>query len=129
MSNASQQSGFAIALLLWMIAGMSLTVASVIHFAHDDTGMAELRIREAKAQALGRGVAQLLLRDSALATYGAASQGTDPALQTEQGGPEGEEQTLFTKRYQFGEGWVVTGTLRPSSGFVSLNNADRNELM
>jgi hypothetical protein len=129
MTNAPQQSGFAIALLLWMIAGMSLTVAAVIHFAHEDTGMAELRVREAKAQALGRGVAQLLLRDSAMATYGAASQGTDPALQTEQGDPESEKQTLFTKQYQFGDDWTVTGTLRPSSGFVSLNNADQDELM
>ena len=129
MNHASHQSGFAIALLLWMIAGMSLTVAAVIHFAHEDTGMAELRVREAKAQALGRGVAYLLLRDSALAAYGAASEGADPALQTEQGEPESEKQTLFTKQYQFGDDWSVTGTLRPSSGFVSLNNADRDELM
>ena len=91
--------------------------------------MAELRVREAKAQALGRGVAQLLLRDSAMATYGAASQGTDPALQTEQGDPESGKQTLFTKQYQFGDDWTVTGTLRPASGFVSLNNADQDELM
>ena len=129
MTSAPQQSGFAIALLLWMIAGMSLTVAAVIHFAHEDTGMAELRVREAKAQALGRGVAYLLLRDSALAAYGAASESADPALQTEQGETESEKQTLFTKQYQFGDDWSVTGTLRPSGGFVSLNNADRDELM
>ena len=129
MSNASQQGGFAIALLLWMIAGMSLMVAAVIHFAHQDTGMAELRVREARAQALGRGVAYLLLRDKALAAYTAASQGADPALQPEQGEPESDKPTLFTKQYQFDQEWVVTGTLRPSSGFVSLNDADRNELM
>ena len=129
MSSASQQGGFAIALLLWMIAGMSLMVAAVIHFAHQDTGMAELRVREAKAQALGRGVAYLLLRDKALAAYTAASQSADPALQPEQGEPESDKPTLFTKQYQFDQGWVVTGTLRPSSGFVSLNDADRNELM
>ena len=129
MSNASQQSGFAIALLLWMIAGMSLMVAAVIHFAHEDTGMAELRVREAKAQALGRGVAYLLLRDSALAAHEAAYQGTDPALQPEQGEPESDKPILFTRQYQFDQAGVVTGTLRPSSGFVSLNNAGRNELM
>ena len=129
MNNAPEQSGFAIALLLWMIAGMSLTVAAVIHFAHEDIGMAELRVREAKAQALGRGVAQLLLRDSALARYRAASEGTDSALKPEQGEPESDKQTLFTKQYQFSDDWIVTGTLRPSSGFVSLNNADRDELM
>ena len=95
MSNASQQSGFAIALLLWMIAGMSLMVAAVIHFAHEDTGMAELRVREAKAQALGRGVAYLLLRD-ALAAHEAAYQGTSPALQPKQGEPESDKPILFT---------------------------------
>ena len=50
MSSGSQQQGFAIALLLWMIAGMSLMVAAVIHFARDDTGMAELRLKEAKSR-------------------------------------------------------------------------------
>ena len=129
MNSASRQDGFAIALLLWMIAGMSLTVAAVIHFAQEDTGMAELRVREAKARALGRGVAYLPLRDSALATYGAASGGADPASQSERGEPDSDKQTLFTKQYRFGRDWTVTGTLRPSSGFVSLNNADRNELM
>ena len=44
MSNASQQSGFAIALLLWMIAGMSLMVAAVCPLCREDTGMAELRV-------------------------------------------------------------------------------------
>ena len=129
MSSCSPQRGFAIALLLWMIAGMSLMVAAVIHFAHQDIGMTELRVREARAQALGRGVAYLLLRDKALAAYTAASQGADPALQPEQGEPDSDKPTLFTKQYQFDQEWMVTGTLRPSSGFVSLNDADRNELM
>ena len=53
MNRATHQSGFAIALLLWMIAGMSLTVAAVIHFARFDTSMAELRLREAKARESG----------------------------------------------------------------------------
>ena len=108
MNSASRQDGFAIALLLWMIAGMSLTVAAVIHFAQEDTGMAELRVREAKARALGRGVAYLLLRDSALATYGAASGGADPASQSERGEPDSDKQTLFTKQYRFGRDWTVT---------------------
>ena len=129
MSNASQQRGFAVALLLWMIAGMSLTVAAVIHFARADTSMAELRVREAKVQAMGRGVAHLLMRDSALAAYSAEAATTESGAQ--QGLDESERvgQKLFTKSYQFGEDWVISGTLRPSSGFVSLNNADRTELM
>ena len=129
MSGVAQQRGFAIALLLWMIAGMSLTVAAVIHFARADTGMAELRVREAKARALGRGVAHLLLRDSALAAYTSDTQIAGPGSQLEQDEAGHAGQKLFSKQYQFGDEWVVSGTLRPSSGFVSLNNADRNELM
>ena len=128
MIEEHQERGFAIALLLWMIAGMSLMVAAVIHFARADIGMAELRVREAKAQARGRGVAHLLLRDSALATYSADTHTEDPASQQRDGSQDGARQ-LFSKRYQFGNGWAVSATLRPSNGYVSLNNADRDELM
>lgn len=129
MNGDSQQRGFAIALLLWMIAGMSLTVAAVIHFARSDTGMAELRVNEAKARALGRGVAHLLLRDSALAAYSSDAQVAGPVSQQGEDESKGAVQNLFSKQYEFGGDWVVSGTLRPSSGFISLNNADRNELM
>ena len=128
MNAESKQGGFAIALLLWMIAGMSLTVAAVIHFARADTYMAELRVREAKAQALGRGVAYLLLRDSAMATYDPDAQSVVSGLRQEEEELQHTGQQLFTKQYQFGDDWAVSGTLRPSSGFVSLNNADRDEL-
>ena len=129
MTGLAEQRGFAIALLLWMIAGMSLTVAAVIHFARADTGMAELRIREAKASALGRGVAHLVMRDSALATYAANGQSEGYESSPQRNEARNERKDLFSKQYQFGNGWVVSATLRPSNGFVSLNNADRNELM
>ena len=128
MSRTNQQRGFAIALLLWMIAGMSLTVAAVIHFARSDVGIAELRVREAKAQAVGRGVARLLLRDSAMAVYApdAQRERAEPQLPEDESRPD---EQLFSKEYRFGRDWVVSGTLRPSNGFVSLNNADREELI
>jgi len=130
VSELHQDRGFAIALLLWMIAGMSLMVAAVIHFARADIGMAELRVREAKAQALGRGVAHLLLRDSTLATYSADTQTEDSASQKrDRDGSQDGARRLFSKRYQFVNGWAVSATLRPSNGYVSLNNADRDELM
>jgi len=46
MSRLKEEGGFAIALLLWMIAGMALTVAAVIHFARHDTSAMELRLME-----------------------------------------------------------------------------------
>ena len=126
MIEEHQERGFAIA-LLWMIADV-FDGRSRHNFARADIGMAELRVREAKAQALGRGVAHLLLRDSALATYSADTQTEDPASQQRDGLQDGARQ-LFSKRYQFGNGWAVSATLRPSNGYVSLNNADRDELM
>ena len=66
MSPKLRNSGHAIALLLWMIAGMSLMVTAVIHFARDDTGMAELRLKEAKSLAISRGAALLAVRDRSI---------------------------------------------------------------
>jgi len=123
------QRGFAIALLLWMIAGMSLTVAAVIHFARADVAMAELRVREARSQAIGRGVAQLLSRDSAMATQTPAVASQESKAEDEAGTGVKAGEKFFSKRYEFENGWAVSGTLRPSDGFVSLNTADRGELM
>ena len=115
--------GFALALLLWMIAGMSLTVAAVIHFARTDTGLAELRLTEAKARALGRGVALLALRERAMreqTSLYSDEEGANPNADANGG--------LFTATYAFDDIWSATVTLRPANGYVSLNNASVTEL-
>ena len=61
MTGRQPAQGYAIALLMWMIAGMALLVMAVIHFARDDIGSAEQRLSEAKSNALARGVALLAL--------------------------------------------------------------------
>ena len=101
---------------------MSLTVAAVIHFARSDTSMAELRMMEAKARALGRGSALLLLRDAAMSGY-AGEQDVEGEQSNDQEGVNGP-----AKEYEFDGGWRVSATLRPASGFVSLNNASVDEL-
>ena len=129
MNRSSHQRGFAIALLLWMIAGMSLTVAAVIHFARSDTSMAELRVNEAKARAIGRGAAHLMLRASAMA------QGTPDKQEAESESRKLDEEgnagraAHFEKTFQIPGGWIVTGKLRPASGLVSLNDSSREELI
>ena len=124
MSSRSQQQGFAIALLLWMIAGMSLMVAAVIHFARADIAMAELRLDEARVQALGRGAALLAVRDKAMASQQAT---LDPAV-GERSQAQGEGNERFTKTYDFGEGWRTRVHLGPAAGLLSLNNASDIEL-
>ena len=124
MSSRSPQQGFAIALLLWMIAGMSLMVAAVIHFARADIAMAELRLDEARAQALGRGAALLAVRDKAMASQQAT---LDPAVGERSQAP-GEGNERFKKTYDFGGDWRTRVHLGPAAGLVSLNNASDIEL-
>lgn len=128
MNDAQSQRGFAIALLLWMIAGMSLTVAAVIHFARLDTSQAELRIDEAKVRAISSGVTWLVLRDDAMGRFGAAQAVIDDAVEGEGDGDEDGRPNSSSKRYRFDNGIDATAVVHPSNGFVSLNNADQAEL-
>ena len=122
MNSASKQEGFAIALLLWMIAGMSLMVAAVIHFAQSDIGMTELRLSEARAHAAGRGAVLLALRDKALKGFAEATaedlfESDDEAAQT------------AAKQYEFAGGISAKVSIKPANAFVSLNDAAEPELV
>ena len=123
MTRLKEEGGFAIALLLWMIAGMALTVAAVIHFARHDTSAMELRLMEAKARALGRGVTLLALRDRAMAAHAPENGSLDVTESGREGGSPNEHSGQFTAQYAPAEGWSVTVTIRPSNGFISLNDA------
>lgn len=127
------ESGYALALLLWMITGMSLMVTAVIHFARDDIGLSELRINEAKSRALSRGLGFLVSRDIALRQFEELRAGIE---NTEEGSrragatedvEDGATQALGPFEYRF-ERVVGSVTVRPASGLVSLNNASEEEL-
>ena len=124
MRKVGSQSGFALALLLWMIAGMSLTVAAVIHFARTDTSLAELRIDEARVRALSAGVALMLMRDNAMGRFGEMRAGQEDASESD----EGEGRNLPRKYLRFDGGIEANAVMHPSNGFVSLNNANQSEL-
>ena len=127
------ESGYALALLLWMITGMSLMVTAVIHFARDDIGLSELRINEAKSRALSRGLGFLVSRDIALRQFEELRAGIE---NTEEGSrrasaaedvEDGATQALGPFEYRF-DRVVGSVTVRPASGLVSLNNASEEEL-
>ena len=122
------ERGFAIALLLWMIAGMSLTVAAVIHFARADIGLVETRVREAKVRAMGRGVALLILRDSAMSTGAGADEHVSDDDETPYQEGASDSGKLFSKVYQFEGGWRVDAKLRPATGLLPLNSVSYEEL-
>tara|TARA_Y100000385_G_scaffold16310_1_gene16499 strand:- start:531 stop:1475 length:945 start_codon:yes stop_codon:yes gene_type:complete len=131
--KSPSESGYALALLLWMITGMSLMVTAVIHFARDDIGLSELRINEAKSRALSRGLGFLVSRDIALRQFEELRAGIE---NTEEGSrrasaaedvEDGATQALGPFEYRF-DRVVGSVTVRPASGLVSLNNASEEEL-
>ena len=131
MSPKVRSSGHAIALLLWMIAGMSLMVTAVIHLARDDISMAELRLNEAKTRAAAKALAFLAARDSALQEFSPVP--ADSVIQeaTNEGSVSDEDQDVqsgvFTKQYNV-EGVAGTVTLLPASAYVSLNSSSEQEM-
>ena len=121
MSSRLQQQGFAIALLLWMIAGMSLMVAAVIHFARADIGMAELRAEEAQHLALGRGVALIAMRGAAMPTQ--------PVTEFEnEADADAPDSSLFTLNFSVNDDLTARAVVRPASGYIAMNDAGADEL-
>ena len=123
--------GFAIALVLWMIAGMSLLVAAVIHFARDDIGMAELRINEAKSQAISQGVALLAVRDQKRQAFFPVNNKSDEGAEEEMTNAAGVKNTghqpVFTRDYNLG-GISANATIYSANALVSLNSSSEQEL-
>ena len=125
MSRRSSQQGFAIALVLWTIAGMSLLVAAVIHFARDDIGMAEHRILEAKAAAMTRGAALLMMRARSAAASEQLQEEEDPGVQK---ATKMRESILPLAGYLGDEELKMTAQIYPLRGYVSLVSASKAEL-
>ena len=120
MSVCDKNTGFALALLLWMIAGMSLMVTAVIHFAQSDIQMAELRLNEAKSRALARGAAFLVLRD-----YAARASTNEEVARV---AAEDEKAKPFQREYRLMDGITASATVRSANAYTSLNDADIEEL-
>jgi general secretion pathway protein K len=124
VSCRASQQGFAIALVLWTIAGMSLLVAAVIHFARDDIGMAEHRILEAKATAVTRGAALLIMRARS-APESEQLEEEDPGAQKAR---KMRESILPLAGYLGDQELKMTAQIYPLQGYVSLVSAPKAEL-
>ena len=110
---------------------MALLVMAVIHFARDDIGSAEQRLREAKSSALARGVALLALRDAALSPF-LSDQSDRADGRNRQSGEDtmddsDRDSSIFSRRYELAD-HIAVATVHPASGFVSLNGAPEDEL-
>jgi len=105
-----------------MIAGMSLMVAAVIHFARADIGMAELRAEEAQHLALGRGVALIAMRDAAMPKQPEAGSEREADVANEL------DSSLFTLNFAADNEVTVRAVVRPASGYIAMNDAGADEL-
>jgi len=118
--KCQRQHGMAVVLVLWMIAGMSLTVAALIHFSRGDTEAIEFRLQQTRADAVGRGVALLAIRDERLSQL--------------QGNSDGQENTIaaetsnFIKAYSLG-GVEALAAIVPGNRLLSLNDASEDNLV
>lgn len=99
-------------------------VAAVIHFARADIDMLELRLEEARVEALARGAVQLAIREMTMLRHVPAEQASNGET------PDGEaaEEAGFSKVYFLGDDWQVSVDMRSAAGLVSLNEADREAL-
>jgi len=104
------QSGVALAVVVWFIAGMSLLVAGIVSTASVDARMAQLHVSRAKVSAAGDGAIHLFLADLVTGKIPAATL-----------------QSLTAVEYRLGE-LVVSVKLVPAVGLIDLNMATHDDL-
>ena len=114
MSSSNRQQGAALVLVMWLIAAMGITVSGALALAREEIGLASLRLGEAQAFALGKGIARLAVLDRARART-AVDENGDPD-------PAGLA-SIFRSRYEV-DGLTVSATVYPASGFVSVAESD-----
>ena len=114
MSGFGKQRGVAIVLVMWLVAAMSITVGGALALAREEIGLASLRLGEAQAFALGKGIARLAVMDRARAQT-AVDENGDPD-------PAGLSR-VFMSRYEIDD-FTVSATVYPASGFVSVSESD-----
>ncbi|EED31007.1 general secretory pathway protein K [gamma proteobacterium NOR5-3] len=100
-----RESGVALAVVVWFIAGMSLLVAGVVMSARTDVRLAQLHMGRAQAAAAGDGAVNLLLADIGDGTYS-----------------DGSDRRLPQQRYQLGELQVDVAAV-PTDWLVDINAA------
>jgi len=105
-----QQSGVALAIVLWFTAGMSLLVAGLVYNARMDTRMAQVHVARAKVAAAGDGAISLMMADVINGNLG-----------------EHSATVIPEQRYSLGDTNVQVRLL-PSNGLLNINQADQKTL-
>lgn len=105
-SMQHEQQGVALALLLWMLAGLTLLVAGIVSLSRSDVQLTALQLDQARAQAVATGIAHAAMRDM----YAMRLSGTLVS-----GAQQGN--------YSLG-GYSAKVNIVPASGLINVNAAD-----
>ena len=115
MIAVRSQRGVALAVVVWMLAALSVLVAALASMSREEVSAVNTKVVSAKAYYLGKGVARLAMRDRALSlmiedqAFSASDPGTNP-------GP-------YSITYQFDDA-TVAATVFPAAGFMSIATAE-----
>ena len=114
MRFTKRQSGIALALVLWMLAALSVLAAGLVAMSREGTGSIDAKMTSAKAFYLGKGAARLVMWDRA------HEQSVEWA--GESTADDEDSDIIYTASYQFGD-VSVTARVFPSSGFMPMPTA------
>jgi polyhydroxyalkanoate synthesis regulator phasin len=109
-SSISRQSGVALGIVMWFLAGMSLLVSGIVYQVRVDTRMAQLHLARATAVSAGDGAILLMLADLV---------SLNPR--------EFSQQGLLSQKFIVGV-HEVSVTLVPVAGLVNLNQSSAKTL-
>jgi len=110
-TTGRRQQGVALAYVLWMLAGLTLLVGSVITISVGDVRATGRQLDEARTRAAGVGAAHLLLK----AMEGARASG------------DYDGRSVFLRSFSLGD-YRLTGRVIPLAGLVALNAAPVEQL-
>lgn len=106
MKWQQNEQGVALAMLLWIVAALTLLVSGVVAMSRTDVQLTALQLAQARAEAAAEGAAHLLMRD----------------LHIEQQTGDYDGQSVLSRRYQL-DGLAILGRAFPVSGLVNINSA------
>lgn len=112
MINTRRQTGMALVLVIWMIAGLTLLVAGITSMTRIDVRLSRLHLERAQQHALMQGFINLHMRDLSLAREAG----------------EIDFSSTFSSTFTF-EDYQAELTSLPISGLINLNRASEELLL
>ena len=115
MIAGRSQRGVALAVVVWMLAALSVLVAALASMSREEMSAVNTKVVSAKAYYLGKGVARLAMRDRANSLAVESQAFINDAAES--------DVSPYSATYQF-EDAVVAVTVFPAVGFMSIATAE-----